>query len=67
MKMIDRLMQEAVKRHVVANIYRPSNRETWEDCYSFDGEFHVLVYHLSPSEKSAHSIAIDIYGKVLED
>ena len=51
------LMANAAK--VAGHRVYPIHGKTWEDCYCHDSGFHVLVYHLTETEKTAHEIAMD--------
>lgn len=70
MNIIDRLLQAAIKRHKKVEIYLPHGKKCWEECYTFDGDFHVLHYQLKPSHfigVSSKSIAMMPNGKILQD
>lgn len=63
--MIDRLIEETYKRHNVEHVY-PVPGHCYSDCYAHEDGFHILVYHLSQEEKTAHEIACDDNGVFLD-
>ena len=65
MNWILKLLLKAMCKHN-QHVYRKPGH-SWFDSYAYQDGYHVLVYHLSPTEPTAHEIAMDDNCNLLEE